>query len=200
MTAPGLRKDALPFENAVVWIAAVFGIISATAVVVTMVAIATQVVVRWVSGYSLPGLTELSQSCLVVSIFCALAWAAVRGEHVSVRLVTSRLPQKANRVIDIVVWAVSTLFMFWLTAAAYVRALESTEAGEAGPNISLVWYLWPWRWVMAIGLTVFTLVAITNLIRSLIGRMPYEDAPPEDQGHAYEDVSPEAGDEKEATS
>ncbi|GAA4431163.1 hypothetical protein GCM10023169_35410 [Georgenia halophila] len=187
MSAPGLRKDAVPFENVVVWIAAVFGIISAVGVVVTMLAIATQVLVRWITDYSIPGLVELSQSCLVVSIFCGLGWAGIRGEHVSVRLLTDRLSHRVNHVIDVIVWTGGSIFMAWLTAAAVLRAIESTADGEAGPSVTLVWYLWPWRWVMAVGLAVLTLVALTNLVRAFLGRMPYDSASPVE--HAPEEIA-----------
>jgi len=176
MRAPGLRSDPLPGENAVVWVSAVMGLISAVAILILVIGMTAQVITRWVADTSLPGMTSLAQAMLLLSIFFALSWAAVRGEHISVRLVTDRLPDRSQRWIDVAIWLVTTAFMVWLTWASAALALRRTMDGESNADVSLVWPIWPWRWVMAVGLAAFTVMSLMNLVRSLLGRRPYDDS------------------------
>lgn len=172
MTAPGTQAP-LPGERLVLLAARVSAVLSALAVVTIMVAIALQVLVRAVWGFTLPGMLEIAQSCLVIAVSFGLAWAAVTGEHVAVTLVTDRLSLRVNRILDVVVWSVSTLFVGWLLVAGTLRALEATERGEQGFGI-ITWYEWPWRWFIAVGFLVLLAVCVMNLVRSVTGRRPYD--------------------------
>src|SRR5690625_854929 len=100
------------------------GLLSSMAVLVAVLAVIAQVVTRWIAGSSLAGMTELSRSMLLTSIFMGISWAAIRGEHVSVQLLTSRVPVKVRRLLNVVVWLLSSLFLVWMT-------LASIEIGRA---------------------------------------------------------------------
>ena len=170
LAAPG---RALPGERAVLVLARVCAVISALAVVTIMVAIALQVAVRALWGFTLPGMLEVAQSCLVIAVAFGLGWAAVTGDHVSVTLLTDRLSVRVNRILDVVVWSVSAVLVAWLAYTSTTRALEATERGEQGFGI-VVWYEWPWRWFVAIGFVVLLLVCVMNVARSLTGARPYD--------------------------
>jgi TRAP-type C4-dicarboxylate transport system permease small subunit len=147
------------------------GVIAALSLVVLMLAITLDVITRYITKASIPGVLELAESCLVISIFFGLPIAAVRGEHVAVTLVTDRLNDAWARVCFLVAWAVTALFLAWMTWASITRAIEATERGEE--RFGLVrWPVWPMRWVIVIGLLGFLAVAIVNLIRLITNKDP----------------------------
>jgi len=158
-------------EKATIRLGRTLAIISALSIVTLMLAITVDVVFRFISRSSLPGLIELAESSLVIAVFFGLAWAGLRGEHVSVTLLSDRLGSRANHVLDLVVWTLASLFLTWMLYATTVRAISSTEAGEE--RFGLVrWPLYPLRWVIVIGIAAFLIVAITNLVRVLGGKQP----------------------------
>lgn len=156
-------------ERLVVAVSRVLGILSALSIVVVMLAIAADVTMRFISKSSFPGMLELAESSLVVAVFFGLGWAAVNGEHVAVTLLTDRMGARPNAVINIIVWAVSSAFLGWMLYATVHRALDATAKLEE--RFGLVrWPLYPFRWVIALGVAVFLLVALLNLMRAVRGR------------------------------
>ncbi|GAB3618288.1 hypothetical protein GCM10027416_28450 [Okibacterium endophyticum] len=155
----------------VFWLSRVLAILSALSIVVLMLAITADVIARYASEASIPGLLELAESSLVVAVFFGLAWAGVQGEHVAVTLLADRLGERTNRVFDIVVWALATAFLVWFLCAVVERAISSTRAGEQRFGL-MQWPLYPLRWAIAIGIGAFLIVAIANLVRSIAGRRP----------------------------
>ncbi|WP_147102945.1 TRAP transporter small permease [Nesterenkonia populi] len=158
-------------ETAVRQIARVLAVLSAGAIVVMVVAIACDVIVRNTTGASVRGMLELAETSLVISVFFGLAWAGVKGEHVCVTLLVDRFHEAATRLVQIVVWALSTVFISWLLYATVLRAIDSTTMREE--RFGLVrWPIYPMRWVIVAGLVALLLVALLNLARSVAGRLP----------------------------
>lgn len=175
MSAPGIREDPIPVvENAVVWTAAVSAIIATGATLGIVVAFVSSVIARWMGSPF--DVTNLVSGLLVTATFAGMAWTTIRGEQVSVQVVTERLGPKANRVLDIVIWTLASVYLAWLMSAAFDRAANRTwpvpETIIDGVGLAP---LWPWRWVFAVALIPFLLIALINLARALMGRRPYDD-------------------------
>ena len=169
------RNLPLLLERLVVGISRLMGLLSSMAVLVAVLAVIAQVVTRWIAGSSLAGMTELSRSMLLTSIFMGISWAAIRGEHVSVQLLTSRVPVKVRRLLNVVVWLLSSLFLVWMTLASIAEAIKRTSANQQGFDATIVWLIWPWWWVMVFGLMMIMLVAIINFVRATLGLGLYDD-------------------------
>lgn len=162
-------------EKAVTATSRLLAIVSALSLVVLMLAIASDVAMRFISKASLPGMLELAESSLVVAVFFGLAWAGIKGEHVAVTLLTDRLGARANAVIGVAVWSVSSVFLTWMLYATFENALDATANLEE--RFGLVrWPIYPFRWVIAFGIAVFLLVSILNLVRAIRGRHALGDA------------------------
>lgn len=156
-------------ERVTVAASRVLAILSALSIVVLMLAIAADVTVRFISKASLPGMLEVAETSLVVAVFFGIAWAGVQGEHVAVTLVTDRLSARANALINVGVWGMSSLFLGWMFYATSTKALDATVNLEE--RFGLVrWPLYPARWVIALGIAAFLLVAVLNFVRALRGR------------------------------
>lgn len=186
MSAPGLKDDPIRVvENAVIWVAAVSAMIATLATLGIVAAFVGSVVARWLGDPF--DVTNLVSGLLVTATFSGMAWTTVRGEQVSVQVVTERLGPKANRVLDIVIWSLASGYLLWLLWASVDRAITRTwpvpETVVDGVGLAP---LWPWRWVFAAALIPFFLVVVLNLVRSILGRRPYDDvmqfddAPPSD--------------------
>lgn len=158
-------------EQLVRGLSRVFAVLSAASIVVMVVAIATDVIIRNSTGASFPGMIEIAETSLVISVFFGLAWAGVNGEHVAVTLLTDRFNDTWTRIVNVFVWALSTLFIAWLLYATTLRAIDSTQMREE--RFGLVrWPMYPMRWVVVAGLAALLLVALVNLIRSLTSKAP----------------------------
>lgn len=175
MRAPSLREDPIPVvENAAVWTAAVFAMIATMSTLGIVIVFVVSVTSRWFGSPF--DVTNIVSGMLVLATFAGMAWTTVRGEHVSVQVITERLSAKTNRIIDIFIWVLAGGYLTWLAVAAFERAASRTwpiqEMVVDGVGLAP---LWPWRWVFAISLIPFLFIVIVNLIRSILGRRPYDD-------------------------
>src|SRR5687767_9374965 len=109
------------------------------------------VIARWLGDPF--DVTNLVSGLLVTATFSGMAWTTVRGEQVSVQVVTERLGPKANRILDIVIWSLGSAYLTWLLWASVERAISRTwpvpETVIDGVGLAA---LWPWRWVFAAAL------------------------------------------------
>ena len=173
--APGIKDDRIPvLENIVVWISAAFGLISALATLAIVVAFVAEVIARW-AGHSFDP-TNLVSGLLVTAVFTGMAWTTIRGEHISVQFIAERFGRRTGRVLDIVIWILGSAYLIWLVYASFETAAANTwPYPEMVPDGVSLAPRWPWRWVLAIGMVPFALVAVLNVIRALMGRAPYDD-------------------------
>lgn len=151
---------------------AVLGIVAAAALMVLMMATVVDVTVRWVSRSSVPGMIEIAESALVISAFLGLAWTSVQGGHVAVSLVTDRLRPRAAHAVSIILWTLNTALLSWMSYATFTRAQLSTSLSET--RFGLVqWPVWPLRWVIFIGLIMWAMICLNNLLRVLSGQAAF---------------------------
>ncbi|HWL60481.1 MAG TPA: TRAP transporter small permease subunit [Microbacteriaceae bacterium] len=175
MSAPGLRDDPIPvIENVVIWIAAVAAMVATGATLAIVVAFVWSVVARWAGAPF--DVTNIVSGLLVLATFAGMAWTTVRGEQVSVQVVTERLSEKVNRSLDLVIWSLASVYILWLLWASFDRAISRTwpvpEMTIDGVGMAP---MWPWRWAFAISMIPFILVVLINLVRSIMRRRPYDD-------------------------
>ncbi|WP_344684647.1 MULTISPECIES: TRAP transporter small permease [Actinomycetes] len=126
-----------------------------------MVATTADVINRNVAGRSVAGLLEMSESALVACVFLGLAYAGATNAHVSVDLLTSKLPLGAARRLAGVVWTASATMVVWLLVATTERAIQSTEIGEIQAGM-MDWPVWPARWLIVVGYLSFLIIALIN--------------------------------------
>ena len=144
------------------------GILATLATISMMVTITIDVVVRGITGASVPGVLELSETVLVAAVFLGMAHTGATNGHISVDLVTDRIPQRVSRWAIAFGWVLTAGILAWMVYATGLRAVGSTEANET--RMGLVnWPLWPARWLIVIGLIAMLLIAIMNVIRTIRG-------------------------------
>ena len=148
-------------RQGVLRLSAPLGMLASIATVAIMVAVTIDVLARNMLGSSVPGLLEMSESALVATVFLGLAYTGTTNAHVSVDLMTEKLPGQIARKLAGVIWLLGSAMVIWFIYASVERAAASTASGEV--TVALMeWPLWPARWLIVIGYAAFLLVALAN--------------------------------------
>ncbi len=147
-----------------------FAIIASTATLVLMIALCADVVSRVVMHRSLPGMVELSETCLVFIIFGGMGYASLERAHIGVDILSNAVSQTMRVSMRILAGFFTLVFLTWAVYATGRRAISSFATGEYKFGL-LEWPVWPSRWAITIGLVlalIVTLKLIATDIRSLL--------------------------------
>ena len=179
-------------EKLIRGIARTLAVLSASAIVVMVIAITIDVFVRNTTGASLGGMIEIAETAMVTAVAFGLAWAGVQGEHVAVTLVTDRFGPRLTRTTNIFVWILTAFYTGWLSYANILNSIDATRLGEV--RFGLVqWPMYPMRWVLTIGFVSLFLVALVNIYRSITRKGPMGFSDEVEAALADETLPAEAG-------
>lgn len=156
-------------ERAINSVSLLLAILGALATCTLMFAICGDVAVRLLTGGSMPGLVELSQTALVVMVFFGLAYAEAQSAHISTSILNDRVPLKVATINRIVVYLISTVFIAWMAYATLLRSVDSYSNGEYQMGLTN-WPLWPSRFAISLGLVLLTIRVFLRLL-SYIGTL-----------------------------
>ena len=95
-----------------------------------MLLTAGDVIGRAVWSKPIPGTVELSSYMLVVFILLGVAYTHQVKGHVRVSMLTSRLPQRAQQSLEIVVTLLSLFIMLLLAWQGWVVGMEETAVSD----------------------------------------------------------------------
>ncbi len=154
------------FARIIDGLAKAMAIISALATVTLMAALTGEVATRFAAGRSLPGMVELSETCLVVIVFFGFAYVALQKSHIRMTLATNFAPGGLVRAARLTATLLSIAFLVWLAYATGGRAIASFQTGEYKFGL-LQWPIWPARWAITIGLSVAAVATVIVLLREI---------------------------------
>ena len=160
---PTLDAGRDPLRRLARAIAGPLGALASLSTIVMMIAIVIDVVSRNIGQSSVPGLVEMSESALVATVFLGLAYAGATNAHVAVDLFTDAMPRALARALTLVMWIAGVGITAWFVLGSVQRALASTRSNELRAGL-IDWPLWPSRWIIAIGLVAFLVVAVINVL------------------------------------
>lgn len=177
MTIQERPKDSTRLRRIAYWLSAPLGATASLATLAVMVAIVIDVVSRNITGKSVPGLLEMSESGLVAAVFLGLAYAGTTNSHVAVDLLTSHINQTVARVLIAIMWLAGIVVTGWFLVSSTNRAVDSFQRSESRTGL-VDWPIWPARWIIVIGFAAFLIIALINVIL-LLRKEPVlgEDAP-----------------------
>ncbi|WP_166532108.1 TRAP transporter small permease subunit [Blastococcus xanthinilyticus] len=151
-----------PVRRAIHALATAFGVLAALLIVGIMLSTALDVLVRQLTGSSIPGVVEYSEVLLAGLVFLGLAYAQRTGAHIGVDLVTERLPVRTAHVVRAIGLVVVLAVLLWTTYETTVVAIRSFEVGEFRFGLVPV-PIWPVRMVIPLGLVALVLeLALTT--------------------------------------
>lgn len=135
------------------------GLVSVVCLVVIGLTLFVSVVLRYVSGSSLPFATELPTFLFPWLVCSGIVAAAGAGGHLAVDFVVERLPGPVQRVVRTVMWLLVMLTLVIITLAAL--RLRASFAGQTTPIL---------RWPAGLSYLSFPLALIALLVHS-VGRL-----------------------------
>lgn len=149
-------------------ISTTFGIIAALLIVAVMFSTAADVIVRQLTGSSIPGVVEYSEVLLVALIFLGLAYAQRVKAHIGVDIVTERLKPRVSHVVRAVGLVLAILVLAWMAYETAVVAVHAFEVREYRFGLVQV-PIWPVRIVVPVGLTVLILELALSAYDEIVG-------------------------------
>ncbi|MGY1915588.1 TRAP transporter small permease [Blastococcus sp. HT6-30] len=157
-----------PVRKVIHLIATTFGVIAALLIVGIMISTALDVLVRQITGSSIPGVVEYSEVLLAGLVFLGLAYAQRTGAHIGVDLVTERLPTRTAHVVRAVGLVVAIAVLLWMTYETAVVAVNSFQVGEFRFGLVPV-PIWPIRIVIPLGLVALILELALSTYDEIVG-------------------------------
>lgn len=142
-------------------------IIGGVATVGLMVTVVIDVTGRSLFDRPLQGTLELTQfAWMPTLVSLGLGYALLRGEHIRVNLLTAPTGQRVQRIIEIVgmtfTLGVTVLFLWF----GFEKAMDAMGYGEKA-TLTPWLLIWPYRWVLAVGLVGLLLQAVAQLLRAI---------------------------------
>jgi len=126
------------------------------------------VCLRYLFNRPLPGTYEITEFMMVVTVFFAVAYTQIQKGHVRVELLVSRLPPKAQAVIDSSVSFLSLGLLSLITWQSFIMA-KAQMANELTSTILRV-PVFPFVLVVVFGCGLLSLVLLENFLSSLTRR------------------------------
>jgi TRAP-type C4-dicarboxylate transport system permease small subunit len=113
----------------------------------------------------IPGTFELTEYALIVIVFFSLGYTQVKGEHISIDIITSRFPKRGQAIIDSIMSLVG-LVMFSLVAW---QGMVYAGRLFAGHNVSGTLSIpqAPFAIVVAAGSIVYCLAMLVGFLSNL---------------------------------
>ena len=140
--------------------------LSSAIIMIIMLMVVSDVCGRVLFNNPIPSTTEITQALLVAMVFLAFGRTQAVRKHVSVEVITSRLSQKSQVILEIFTLALS-LFVFGLfTWQSGVVAYQAWKTGETAVGLLDV-PAWPAKFMVLIGIFWFTVQLISDIRQNL---------------------------------
>lgn len=144
-----------------------------------MLHITADVIGRTLFGSPIAGTIEIASGYYMVAVaFVPWAWVASREGHIRVEVFTGQLAPRTNAWLDAAAALLATVYVSLFTWQTFLRALQSTAAGESWEAPSGFLPIWWSRWLLPLaGACMAAYLAVQVLadtVRLLRGGAPDE--------------------------
>lgn len=119
-------------------------------------------------GFPLPGAFEASEQFMVIIFAFPLAEVGLKKGHIIFELVTRVLSRRLQERLDILSLVIGLVLFIPLTYKAWQVAVANMLIGEYRQGI-IDFPIWPFRFMLAIGLSVFLLQLAISFIKTVKG-------------------------------
>jgi len=155
--------------RAIDYLSILAGGFAAICIAIQIVIVFYEIVMRSLFGRPTLWSFNLSTYLLIAIGLIGSSYAMLHGSHVSVQIIASRLPKRAQAILNIVTYALSlTTFLsvlFWLGLKMFMQNLAS---GSADPFATLTWPLWTVYWIIPVGAFLLILQTISTIYKAVI--------------------------------
>jgi TRAP-type mannitol/chloroaromatic compound transport system permease small subunit len=165
--------------RAIDWLSRICGAIAAAIVIVLVVLMVYDAVLRYAFGAPTLWAFDVSTYLMGASFTLAIGYTLLRDAHVRVDLLYDWIPRRVITWVDLLGFALIVLpVMAWLTHGLWEYFFEGYASNERSGSSAWNPKVWPFRLVVAVGFTTFTLQVAAELAKRaalLLGK-PIETA------------------------
>jgi len=116
-------------------------------------------------GHPIPGTYEFVCFSGAIIVGLAIAYCAVQKGHIAVTMVTDRLPQRTQAVIDTVIGIISVVFIGLVTWQLGLYATSMVISGEVSPTMKMPFFII--IYLVGFGFLMLGLVFLVDLLKSV---------------------------------
>jgi len=120
---------------------------------------------RYIFNSPIKGLVEMSQFMLVLVIFMLMPYTETKKNHLVIGLVVDRMPQKAQAILNSVMYIFSLLVLGVATYRAVERGVFQIGAGQTSMFLRIPH--WPFFFIVCLCWLLLMLAVAVNLIHFL---------------------------------
>jgi len=146
------------------------GMIAGGFLVIIAILVVAQIVARLL-GVQLPGINAFAGYSLAATSFLGLAYSFRQGSHIRVALITDLFPEAAQRWVLVFALSIGLSMVGCLAYNTLSMIYWSWEFNEQSPGI-ISYPLWVPQIAMGIGMVLFAIAILEDLILVLMGRKP----------------------------
>lgn len=153
-----------PFTKIVDTVSRKVEAVSWVALLLMMVIVAANTITRRFN-YPIYGTYDFSCFLLVLVTAPALSRCAVEKGHISLDMLTSKMPEKAQTILGCIINALCAIFCVIITYSLAIRGIAFFKSGMTGMTVNIP--VWPFILVEALMTLLLALVYVSNMIQSI---------------------------------
>lgn len=163
----GLKLQRWPenFEKVIALTSRVLNNIGMAFLILLMLVITADVLLRATLNRPIRGANEISEFMMILVVYLAVAYTQRMKAHVSVDLLTSRFPQRAQAIVESVIYLLSLGICSMIAWQAFVYLKRLWDINRVSDILKVP--VAPFSLVLAIGFIIFCLVLLLDFLHSL---------------------------------
>ena len=157
------------FEKTIRPVSRITNYVGVAFLVIMMAIITIDVCLRAVLNLPVLGsyIYEAIEFMMVILIFFGAAYCEIKKSNITVDLLVSQLPKKAQGVIDVVTYSLGIAFFILMAWRNFVQAHFVLEAGTIGVAVAIP--LYPFYLLIGFGSAMLCFALLLNLFYTLSG-------------------------------
>lgn len=156
--ADSLKKVLSPIS------AALTGI-SIAVIVLVVLAVVAEVVARRFFNSPIRGAGELNQLAFTIIVFLPLAWAALKGSHIELDLLSSKFPKRVRSGTDVVIMLMTVGILGLMSWQLLEQGMSLQHQNATTNTMGIPMY--PFAYIAALGGIMVTVAFFIRFLRSL---------------------------------
>lgn len=139
--------------------------VAATGLIVMMVLTGVDVMMRYFLNRPITGSMELTEFLMSLTIGFGLAYCAFKKGHIRVDLVLIYVPDKVQKILDIIAYVVSFGFYCLIVWQTFENGLSTMQSKIT--SASLLIPVFPFIFLLTIAMAILTLVFLKNIFEHI---------------------------------
>ncbi len=140
--------------------------LSTITILLLMILMVVGIITRLI-GAPLSGVTNLSESLMVIAIYLAVAYAQQMKQHVSVELFLGTLKEKTRTIFNAINWVIPLIICSVFVFTSWDYAIQSWNLRETMDGAPF-YPIYPPKIAIAVGVSLLWLQLLADLFREVI--------------------------------